>query len=452
MEQILTYGLRLAGLVSLLIFGAFGWISYKEKEVRATWISLAIVVCSFIAFWGLSYTPGPVKIAAGGVLIGAFFLILFLCLLPIGQVEMGVDTPRLQYDERDVIFARANLEPGSPEYKSYYSMRPQNKSVDDRARAKPGLLSPQAKFGNPFLFASSDGSFGLTEALREAVNGPVSEQNYELPQDKMSAYIKNLAIYFGALDVGITELKPYHVYSHIGRGSGVYGDPIHLDHKFAIAFTVEMDFEMVSTGPGSPVVMESAKQYVEAARVAVQLANTIRNLGYPARAHIDGNYRVICPLVARDAGLGELGRMGLLMTPKLGPRVRLGVVTTNADLDTDERKPDPTVIDFCNICTKCAESCPSKSISFEERQDMDDCLRWKINAETCFHYWNVVGTDCARCMAVCPYSHADTFSHNLVRWGNARSGFFRRAANWMDDLFYGKKPPVKEVPKWTRVP
>ncbi|MFQ6103859.1 MAG: hypothetical protein ACE5OP_06150 [Candidatus Glassbacteria bacterium] len=52
----------------------------------------------------------------------------------------------------------------------------------------------------------------------------------------------------------------------------------------------------------------------------------IRNLGYPARTHIDGNYRVVCPLVARDAGIGEIGRMGLLMTPRLGPRVRIAVV------------------------------------------------------------------------------------------------------------------------------
>lgn len=52
--------------------------------------------------------------------------------------------------------------------------------------------------------------------------------------------------------------------------------------------------------------------------------------GFNSRAHIDGDYELICPLVARDAGLGEIGRMGLLMTPRLGPRVRIAVVTTEA--------------------------------------------------------------------------------------------------------------------------
>ena len=59
---------------------------------------------------------------------------------------------------------------------------------------------------------------------------------------------------------------------------------------------------------------------------------------------------------------------------------------------------------------------------------MDDGLRWRIDAEACFRYWNAVGTDCGRCMAVCPYSHPDTWSHDLVRALSHRSGAARRAA------------------------
>jgi reductive dehalogenase len=267
----------------------------------------------------------------------------------------------------------------------------------------------------------------------------------------MTMYLKSLASYYGALKVGITELKPYHCYSHVGRGTGIYGEPIPVEHRYALAFTVEMAYPMVSASPHPQTSMETAKQYVEAATVAVQLAAAIRRLGYPARAHIDGNYRVIAPLVARDAGLGEIGRMGLLMTPELGPRVRLGVVTTDVALIPDGRKPDPSVIDFCNICKKCAQNCPSRAISFDRRQEIDGALRWQINSETCFHLWNVFGTDCGRCMAVCPYSHPNNFMHNLVRRGISRSGAFRRGALWLDDLFYGKKPVSHSAPVWTQL-
>jgi len=245
----------------------------------------------------------------------------------------------------------------------------------------------------------------------------------------------------------VTELKDYHLYSTIGRGPR-YGEPVEREHDYAIAFTVEMDREMVSRAPRGPIVMESAQQYLAAGTIAVQVAEFIRHLGYPARAHIDANYRVVCPLVARDAGLGEIGRMGLLMTPELGPRVRIGVVTTSLALITDERRRDYTMIDFCTHCRKCAEVCPSQAISFDDRTDIDGVRRWQIDSQACFTLWCKLGTDCGRCVAVCPYSHADNLLHNLVRLGVRNSALFRRAAIRLDDFFYGKKPLTAELPDW----
>jgi len=261
----------------------------------------------------------------------------------------------------------------------------------------------------------------------------------------MTALVKQLALKSGARDVGITELRPYHVYTHVGRGTGVWGEPIAIDHGWAIAFTVEMDYDAMRCAPAAPVVAESARQYVASAKIAVELASMCRSMGFPARAHIDGNYRVIAPLVARDAGLGELGRMGILMTPGLGPRVRVGVVTTDLPLKPDLPGDDLSVIDFCSICKKCAVNCPSASISFGDREPVDEGRRWAIDPDGCFRYWNAIGTDCGVCMTVCPYSHPDNVAHDVVRAAIRRSGAARRAALWMDDLFYGRKPRARAV-------
>ena len=213
-------------------------------------------------------------------------------------------------------------------------------------------------------------------------------------------------------------------------------------------FTVEMEKEMVDAAPGGATVMESAQQYLTSGTIAVQLADLIRRLGYPARAHIDANYRIVCPLVARDAGLGEIGRMGLLMTPQLGPRVRIGAVTTDVPLVTDDRRYDGTMIDFCRICKKCADVCPSNSIPFGDREEIDGVRRWRIKQETCYTYWCVTGTDCARCIRVCPYSHPDTLLHNVVRAGLRNSAIFRRWALVADDFFYGRLPSRHSPPDW----
>ncbi|MGD9093631.1 MAG: 4Fe-4S dicluster domain-containing protein [Anaerolineales bacterium] len=447
-DQLTSNILFALGSLIFLIFSSFGIISINEGERRAAKRTFGIAVAGFLATLGMAYLPLGIKLA---LLLGLMMLLLIgaiYLLLPLGRIDPASDIPQSRYDERDIMFARANLIPGTPEYQSYYAMRPENKGVDDTTRSKPGLLSPDAKYANLTLFASPVGSFTVTEALHPVVNGPVAAVRQTLPAGDSSTYVKNLATYFGALEVGITELKPYHVYTHIGRGSGIYGTAIEVKHQFAIVFTVEMDFEMMGASPYPPTVMESARQYVEAGRVAVQLAAAIRHLGYPARAHIDGNYRLITPLVARDAGLGEIGRMGLVMTAHQGPRVRLAVVTTDLPLIPDQRQNDGSMIDFCTVCKKCARACPSKSIPFDDRQEIDGALRWQINAETCFRYWNVIGTDCGRCVAVCPYSHPNTISHNIIRWGASKSGGFRRLAVWLDDFFYGQIPSPRRWPEW----
>ena len=422
---------------------AFLITSLREGEQKASIWSAGITLTGTVLLSSSLMLPSQGRIVFIGILLGLGLITALVFYFPLG-IESGEDqNPHHQVDEREIIFARARLIPDSPEYETYYQLHPEHQEQDDASRKKPGLLSPQASYTEPLHSAAAGASFYLTDALREAVDGPVAEQIKDYSPEILTQTVKRLTKYYGALDCGITILKSAHIYSHIGRGSGKYGAPVELKHKFAIAFVVEMDYQMISSAPYPPVTMESGRQYVELARVAVQLAAAIRSLGFPARAHIDGNYRVIAPLVARDAGLGEIGRMGLLMTPRQGPRVRVGVVTTEMPLIADNYQANGSLIDFCNICQKCADNCPSQSIPHGDREVNNGVVRWKISPESCYHYWTIIGTDCGRCLAVCPYSHPDNWAHNIVRWGISKSGTFRRAALVLDDFLYGKTPGSK---------
>jgi ferredoxin len=449
MDAIVEIVLLLVGFILLFAALVFAIPSIFRHERRAglaglvgALLGVVLLAAAFIAFPGKPVLAGMVGVVGiGGV-------ILFV--LPIGRGERVNERPRIRVDERTILFARNRLKPGTPQYKSYYHEHPEHQAIDDATRALPGLLSSKAAMAEPLAFAAAGAAFFLTEALREAVDGPVAARRQTLPAESASQYLKHLARCWGAHRSGIAEVRDYHIYSHIGRGTGAYGEPIVLNHPYVIVFTFEMAEEMVRAAPRAPVVMESARQYSEAAQTAIQVAAWIRSLGYEARAHIDGNYRLILPLVGRDAGLGEIGRMGLLMTPELGPRVRLSAVSTTMPLVADHPGDSAAVLDFCRICKKCAENCPSKAIPFDERREIDGALRWKINAEQCFRYWNVIGTDCGRCMMVCPYAHANDPAHGLVRWMIARSGMARRVALKMDDVVYRRKPAPQPGPGWTQ--
>jgi epoxyqueuosine reductase QueG len=126
---------------------------------------------------------------------------------------------------------------------------------------------------------------------------------------------------------------------------------------------------------------------------------------------------VICPLVARDAGLGEIGGMGILMTPAHGPRVRIGVVTTDMVLQPDKYSRRHDVVDFCLMCKKCTVCCPGQSIPQGDPVTIDGIKRWQIDLESCYIFWYKAGTDCGRSMSVCSYSHSNRSLHRIVHMG-----------------------------------
>jgi ferredoxin len=308
-------------------------------------------------------------------------------------------------------------------------------------------LKKGALYYNSLLFNAAQSAFQTVDLLQPMVEGSPNPNKSDLSEKEIVAFVKKWTLKLGALDIGFTELKSHHKYSHIGRG-GAYGNPVDLDHEFAIAFTVEMNHESLRYNPKGPVVMESAQQYLNAGQIAVQLAQFLRNLGFDARAHIDANYRLICPIVAQDAGLGVIGRMGLLMTPRFGPRVRIGVVTTNLKLPLGNKQPDFSVLHFCEVCKKCAHNCPSQAISFKSLKKTKQPKPWSINHEKCFTYWCKVGTDCGRCVSVCPYSHPNNALHNTTRWFISRNPINRVLALKLDDFFYGKKPKSQALKSW----
>ena len=392
------------------------------------------------------------------IILGSFAVTLLVLFLPIkGARSFTYQSPSNRVHEADAVLSRRLLNPDTKAYESYYSQHPEFKLADDRSRQAPGLLSDKSRYFHPGTFAAAKANFKIIETLNSSQSEiPVTEKanlnggKIKVNPEKISQFISQWLKQTGAHSVGFTRLEEYHLYSHKGRGPRS-GKPIKKIHDHAIAITVEMDHRMLQSAPEGTSVMESSEQYLRSGVLALKLATYIKELGYKATAHIDGNYEVICPLVAVDAGLGIVGRMGLLMTPKLGPRVRISVVTTNMPLAHSDSKPDTTTLHFCHHCKKCAHVCPAAAIPYGPRITLDGIDRWQINSEKCYHFWTLSGTDCGTCITVCPYSHPDDWFHRFIRWAIKNNLVFRRLAIKLDDIYYGRKPQIRPLPNWTDI-
>ena len=126
--------------------------------------------------------------------------------------------------------------------------------------------------------------------------------------------------------------------------------------------------------------------------------------------------------MAMQAGLGDIGRHGMLITPGLGAGIRLSKVLTNLPLVPDT-PIDFGVTEFCETCMVCARRCPSKAISHGERtseahnvSNAPGGLKWYVDAEKCIGQWARQDKPCTVCISVCPFTKPDTPLHRLVRW------------------------------------
>ena len=221
----------------------------------------------------------------------------------------------------------------------------------------------------------------------------------------MSTYIKRASLLYGASLTGICAVNPNWIYTDA---------EIPEDCTNAIVMAIEMDPEGIATSPAIPAAAATGVGYSRMGFVLALLGEFIRNLGYTA-VQCANDTGLSIPL-AIDAGLGQLGRHGLLITPHYGSRVRLCKIFTNLPLEVD----NPIVFgvtDFCKRCKRCAEACEVDAISKEDeptftpscKSNNTGVLKWPVNVELCYEFWCDNGGDCSTCIAVCPYTKR-TFS------------------------------------------
>jgi reductive dehalogenase len=309
----------------------------------------------------------------------------------------------MRFDERDIMFARINYEPGTKIYEEYYKKHPEKKEMDDFLRSLPGFMVEEAFSFDPLNSGLINGTYNFLGDLKKNAEGEVKKDKYGVDKDEISHKLKSIAKYYGADLVGITKMEDVLYYTNRGREPKNHGEKVTNKHKYGIVFAVELKKDMVNRAPRLGQSLETSKGYVKAGMIGMILSYYIRELGYEARNHMDGNYLLMAPFTAESAGLGQIGRMGILVTKEYGPRVRLGVVTTDLELNTDQRV-DFGMKEFCKICNKCAENCPSGAIDEDSPKMLNNEMRWKTEVEKCFKVWQMSGTDCGICISSCPFS------------------------------------------------
>ena len=188
-----------------------------------------------------------------------------------------------------------------------------------------------------------------------------------------SQIVRKAAHLFGADQVGFAELDRRWVYSHYfdsetkkdypikfsdDPGYQQYDQPIRLadgtrvipkEMRYVVVLLHEWGRDVEGTEYAPTLLTEglSTLAYARMAPTLWMLAEFIRGLGYHAIPA--ANDTALSIPLAVDAGLGQLGRHGLLINPKVGARCRISKIITDLPLEP-AGAVDSGITEFCNAC------------------------------------------------------------------------------------------------------
>jgi epoxyqueuosine reductase len=246
------------------------------------------------------------------------------------------------------------------------------------------------------------------EANKLIVVSEVAETKIEKTPEEWSVAVKEAARSFTADDVGIAAWQDEWTYSDREQPLG----------PWTIVLAIDQSFEEMDKAPDLDTYVEVVRQYARAGKIAIELANWIRDQGYEAEEKTGPmSEDVIMIPAAVEAGIGELGKHGSMIHPKLGSNFRLSMVTTNMPLVADGPKPFGAD-DFCASCQVCKNACPPDALS-NEKQMVRGNLKWYVDFDKCIPYF-IDNQTCGICLVVCPWSRPGVAENLLAKMARKR--------------------------------
>ena len=209
--------------------------------------------------------------------------------------------------------------------------------------------------------------------------------------DDITEAIKTKARELGFVEVGITYFDRRYLYQS-KKDSTTY-------YPHVICLVYEQDFEPTQTIPSVDAEIVHSSTYRTEGAAALELGNFIRAHGYHAQVTGSGDSPSPYKPMFVEAGVGQQGACGYLLTPHVGSRCRLVSVTTDANVTYDQ-PVDYGIHALCQVCQVCVNRCPGRAL-------MRDKIWWRGIEKNKLYFKRCRPVmarylGCGICMKVCP--------------------------------------------------
>lgn len=194
--------------------------------------------------------------------------------------------------------------------------------------------------------------------------------------------------------------------------------PAELEPGTLSVISVRMDYDPPDAEPPSKILKDNKLAYISRyalgrdyhklmrkrlQKLADQISETIGDYGY--RCFVD-SAPVLERALARNAGLGWIGKHTNLINPQAGSWFFLGEIYTDLPLPYD----DSFETNHCGTCTACLDVCPTQAIVAPYQVDARRCISYhtiELREAIPLQFRKAMGNriyGCDDCQLVCPWN------------------------------------------------
>lgn len=200
--------------------------------------------------------------------------------------------------------------------------------------------------------------------------------------------------------------------------SGAKDQAFPYDTAIVLGMEMEKDLVMEIPNPGSSSNrLFDLEIYEKSGKEVFKVVDFIRAKGYKCTPCVPHNGVIKYPPHAVNAGLGNYGTQGLVITKEFGSRVRWTMISIDADIESDA-PINLHVEAFCARCRLCQKSCPGNAIP-KEASYWRGAMKRRINDKKCWPNFEK-NNGCGICIKVCPFNNLgyEKCMHSLPTYYN----------------------------------
>ena len=214
------------------------------------------------------------------------------------------------------------------------------------------------------------------------IENPISPIDYITKEflDDFEIYLKQL----GVVEIAyIDDIKEYFMHG------------LDFDFTSAIVFSYEISQRIHEVGAGAKAQEYNNDLYRDFGNLAYKISDYLRLRGFETLVAHPREETIDFSHLALKAGMGAIGKSGLLISPEIGPNQKIAAILVNIiNLPVSENNSYEWIPDYCNYCNLCVRACPNDALILDRKTKT---VRFK--EKLCIG----CSEGCTECIQACPF-------------------------------------------------